>query len=155
VIPGRGKEALQAAHELLKKGNSVVIFPEAKLTNTHDVARSGTGVARLALAALVPILPIGFYAPPRYLKVFHGHARDGRPTVGSWQTKGRCYIQIGQPIAVPEERVSLESYRFFRRFTGEIMERVATLAQEAELRAGAIEAARRQKGSANRTNATK
>jgi len=135
VIAGRGMEALHAAHERLLRGNSVVIFPEGKLTTTHQVTRSGTGVARLALAAQLPILPIGFYVPRQNLRILHGHAWDGRPTVGSWQTKGKCYIRIGQPISVSVERAHRESYRFFRRFTEEIMQSVAALANQAQQKA--------------------
>jgi 1-acyl-sn-glycerol-3-phosphate acyltransferase len=136
VIAGRGKEALQAAHERLMQGNSVVIYPQAKLTSTHEVTRSGTGVARLALAANVPIVPFGVYVPEQDVRVIHGHSKEGRPTVGTWQMSGKTYFRIGKPLAAVKERASEESHLFYRRFTDEIMQTVASLAEQAKHLAG-------------------
>lgn len=136
VMAGRGKEALQVAHERLLRGNVVLIYPEGKLTSTHSVGRSGTGVARLALAANVPILPFGVYVPEQYVRVFRGHGKGGRPTVGTWQMKGKTYFRIGKPLAVAQERAGEESYALYRRFTDEIMQTVASLADQAKHLAG-------------------
>jgi len=136
VIAGRGREALQVAQERLMRGNVVLIYPEGKLTSTHDVGRAGTGVARLALAADVPILPFGVYVPEQDVRVFRGHSREGRPTVGTWQMKGKTYFRIGQPLAVARERAEEQGYAFYRRFTDEIMQTVASLAEQARNLAG-------------------
>jgi 1-acyl-sn-glycerol-3-phosphate acyltransferase len=131
VITGRGKEALQAAQERLEQGNVVLIYPEAKLTRTHSVTRAGTGVARLALAANVPIVPIGFYVPERYLHIFRGQTREGRPTAGAWQIRGKTYINVGQPLSVSREDCKEESYQVYRRVTDDIMRTIAELAEQA------------------------
>jgi len=132
VIAGRGREALQAAHERLLQGNVVLIYPEGKLTSTHSVSRSGTGVARLALAASVPIVPFGVYVPQEYVRVFHGHSPEGRPTAGTWQMRGKTYFRIGKPLAVAQEQAREENHLFYRRFTDEIMQTVALLAEQAK-----------------------
>jgi 1-acyl-sn-glycerol-3-phosphate acyltransferase len=136
VIAGRGKEALQAAQERLRQGSIVLIYPEGKLTSTHNVSRAGTGVARLALAANVPIVPFGVYVPQEYVRVFHGHSQEGRPTVGTWQMRGKTYFRMGKPLAVALDRATEESHLFYRRFTDEIMQTVASLAEQAKHLAG-------------------
>jgi 1-acyl-sn-glycerol-3-phosphate acyltransferase len=135
VIAGRGREALQAAQERLMRGNAVLIYPEGKLTSTHDVARAGTGVARLALAANVPIVPFGVYVPEDDVRVLRGHTKEGRPTVGTWQMRGKTYFRIGEPLAVAPDRAREESHLFYRHFTDEIMRTVASLAEQAKQRA--------------------
>lgn len=135
VIAGRGKEALQAAQDRLLQGNVVLIYPEGKLTSTHSVSRSGTGVARLALAANVPIVPFGVYVPEEYVRVFHGRSREGRPTVGTWQMSGKTYFRIGQPVLVTPQAESEDGHVLYRRVTEEIMQTVASLAEQAKQRA--------------------
>jgi 1-acyl-sn-glycerol-3-phosphate acyltransferase len=131
VIAGHGKEALQAAEERLARGNAVLIYPEAKLTSTHQVTRAGTGVARLALAANVPIVPVGFYVPDQYLHVFRGHNRAGRETAGAWQVRGKTYINVGLPLSLNLEEARDESYRVYRHVTDEIMRTISGLAEQA------------------------
>jgi 1-acyl-sn-glycerol-3-phosphate acyltransferase len=136
VITGRGKEALQAAHDRLRRGNVVLIYPEAKLTSTHQVTRAGTGVARLALAADVPVVPFGVHVPQRDVRIFHGHAHDGRPTAGGWQMRGKTYINFGPPLEIASEREQEEAYHLYRRLTDEIMRTIAGLAEQARRIAG-------------------
>ena len=136
VIAGHGKEALQAAQERLLRGNAVLIYPEAKLTSTHEVTRAGTGVARLALAANVPIVPVGFYVPEEDVRIFRGQTREGRPTAGAWQVRGRCYIKFGPPLTISPDRSREESYRVYRRVTDEIMQIISSLVEQAKHQAG-------------------
>ncbi len=54
-----GKEALDEAVKLLKKGEIIGIYPEGTRSSTGKMQKGKTGVARLALAAKVPVLPVG------------------------------------------------------------------------------------------------
>ena len=54
-----GKEALGLAIKYLKNNKVIGIYPEGTRTLTGKLQRAKTGIARLALAAKVPILPIG------------------------------------------------------------------------------------------------
>lgn len=54
-----GKEALKTAKRYLKKGKIIGIYPEGTRTLNGKLQRARTGIARLALAAKVPVLPIG------------------------------------------------------------------------------------------------
>jgi 1-acyl-sn-glycerol-3-phosphate acyltransferase len=132
VIPGRGRDALRAARDRLLRGNAVLIYPEAKLSNTHAVTHTGTGVARLAVDANVPIVPFGVYVPDQNVRVFHGHAKNGRETVGGWQFRGKTFFVFGKPFIAPAERAIIESHTFYRHFTDEIMQTVASLTEQAK-----------------------
>jgi 1-acyl-sn-glycerol-3-phosphate acyltransferase len=54
-----GKTGLEEAVKALKKGKIIAIYPEGTRTLTGKLQRAKTGVARLALTAKVPVLPIG------------------------------------------------------------------------------------------------
>lgn len=64
VERGSGSHSpLDAAHRALKAGEAIVIYPEATLTfdPDHLPMRAKTGIARLALLAEVPVLPIAVW----------------------------------------------------------------------------------------------
>jgi 1-acyl-sn-glycerol-3-phosphate acyltransferase len=96
VASGRGPEALARAAEQLALGESVLIYPEGRLSHGGQLLQARTGAARLSLSTGAPLLPIAFYVPPGYGRVFHGRHFD-RPTVGVWQIGGPCSIVIGEP----------------------------------------------------------
>jgi 1-acyl-sn-glycerol-3-phosphate acyltransferase len=54
-----GHDALDLAIEHLKSGKMIFIYPEGTRTLTGKMNRAKTGVARLALSAHVPVIPIG------------------------------------------------------------------------------------------------
>ncbi len=54
-----GKDALKWAVHALNKGKVIGMYPEGTRTLTGKMQRAKTGVARLALAARVPVLPVG------------------------------------------------------------------------------------------------
>ncbi|KKR78535.1 MAG: 1-acyl-sn-glycerol-3-phosphate acyltransferase [Candidatus Nomurabacteria bacterium GW2011_GWA2_40_9] len=54
-----GKSGLKMALKALKHGKIIVIYPEGTRTLTGKLQKAKTGVARLALAAKVPVLPVG------------------------------------------------------------------------------------------------
>jgi 1-acyl-sn-glycerol-3-phosphate acyltransferase len=58
IVRGGGSATLEYAQELLKRGWSVVIFPEGTRSTSGDVRQFRHGVAILALEAKVPVVPI-------------------------------------------------------------------------------------------------
>ena len=54
-----GKEGLKQAIKKLKHNKIIVIHPEGTRTLTGKMQKAKTGVARLAIAAKVPVIPIG------------------------------------------------------------------------------------------------
>jgi 1-acyl-sn-glycerol-3-phosphate acyltransferase len=66
VERGSGSAApLEAAGEALRAGECVVLYPEGTVTKTPDYSpmAAKTGVARLALATEVPVLPLAVWGP--------------------------------------------------------------------------------------------
>jgi 1-acyl-sn-glycerol-3-phosphate acyltransferase len=131
VIEGRGREALKTAVARIQEGYSVCIFPEGKITTTHTVSHAGTGVARLAAETDAFVLPIGFHVPSRFLKIIRGRQR-GKDTVGSWQVGGFCYVNIGEPFKAAFDQKIEKNYLIYRHFTQQLMDRINTLASQAE-----------------------
>ena len=54
-----GKKALRWAIKTLKQGKIIAIHPEGTRTLTGKLQKGKTGIARLVLAAQVPVLPVG------------------------------------------------------------------------------------------------
>lgn len=65
----RAGDSLRSAVEALEKGEVVAIFPEGTLTRDPDLwpMAAKTGVARLALATRVPVIPIAQWGAHRVL----------------------------------------------------------------------------------------
>ncbi len=60
VYANRGREAFDAAAQLLSDGHTVGIFPEGALSEEDgQFAAAHTGAVRLAVTARVPLLPMG------------------------------------------------------------------------------------------------
>ena len=131
VIAGQGRDIVRTAIDRIREGYSVCIFPEGKLTGTHNVLHAGTGVARIAVETGVPIVPIGFYVPNRFIKIFRSRQR-GKETVGGWQVGGCCYVNIGEPLRASFDEQIEKSYLYYRHFTEQLMERVINLAEQTE-----------------------
>jgi 1-acyl-sn-glycerol-3-phosphate acyltransferase len=55
----KNENAFLAAISILKKGNMFMIFPEGGRSHDGKLKRAKTGVARVALSARVPVVPIG------------------------------------------------------------------------------------------------
>jgi 1-acyl-sn-glycerol-3-phosphate acyltransferase len=135
VIPGRGREALQRAEDLLVKGETILIYPEGRLSHGDVMLRGKTGAARLALRSGAPFQPVAVHVPERHTRVMHGHFY-GRPTLGVWQFGGTAYVAIGDawhPFAQGETELGFSEVR---RVTDEIMERVRALVEQARRMAG-------------------
>ena len=130
VYVGRGQEALEIARQRLVLGHTVAIFPEGKLSGSKEIRRAGAGATLLALNSGAPLVPIGFYVPPEFIRKIDGHFHD-RSTVGWWQFGGRCVVRIGEPWQPMITATSDWSYRALRDMTDRMMVRVQELVQQA------------------------
>jgi 1-acyl-sn-glycerol-3-phosphate acyltransferase len=90
---GRGdRAALDAAVDALRRGELVGIFPEGGIGDGDVVRKGHSGVARLALGAGVPVIPVGLWGTQRRWSR-HG-LKGGLPL------RPRAAIVLGAPIAV-------------------------------------------------------
>ena len=104
----KAKNKIQGALELLKKGESVLVFPEGSRSPTDEFLPFKKGGIVLAIQAQVPILPVavsgtGYILPKGALTIKPGHAlvRFGRPI----PTKGLTYEHRNKLLKEVEEAV--------------------------------------------------
>ena len=136
VTRGGGSALLAAASRKLAAGYTVAICPEGRLNNGGPLAPGHTGAVRLALAAGVPLVPLGLYVRPEDVLDIH-HFRYGRPARGRVQVSGVCYATVGAAWWPAPAPAGVEPAEHLRRATAELMQRLATLTQQAAARCGA------------------
>jgi 1-acyl-sn-glycerol-3-phosphate acyltransferase len=128
VYRGTGDRGpIEAALSALREGECVVIYPEATLTKNPDYSpmQAKTGIARIALEASLPVLPIAVWGSHRFLP------RRGEPKD----------LRFGRPILVKAApAIDLSSYEdrrddpeAVRQATDDVMADVSRLV--ADLRA--------------------
>lgn len=131
VNPGQGGQALQKAHDLLKSGQSVGIFPEGTFSpQKGGYQEPRTGAARLALSTGVPVIPVGIYLPrEKSLKI--SSKLSGKQTTGYWYLRGPYSVTVGKPIRFagnPEDKAHVRS------ISQNMMQWIRGLAYESEQR---------------------
>ena len=128
VIPDQKKLAMEQAVTFLEQDKVVALFPEARLNPDGQPVKSGTGAVRLSLTTGSPIIPIGFYVPPKNLHHIT-RMKKGRVSQGYWQTHGHCYLHIGSPWLPSEETVASIEQADLRGLTERLMDKINDQAQ--------------------------
>jgi carboxylesterase len=134
VRRGGDNEALDSIVEALRKGWSVAIFPEGTIPGEEDIPRRAveaktgllpghTGVARLALRAGVPIVPIGVSGTGR---AFPPEAYP-RLEVLRMPAATPIRIRFGQPISMDSYKDREQDRELFREVTDVVMHRISAL----------------------------
>lgn len=118
VNRGGGRAALTAfdgAIPVLKGGDCVAVYPEGTRSPDGRLYRGRTGVARLAVGAGVPIIPVGMIGTDKAQPI---GARVPRPG------KAKIIVRFGKPLDFtgrPDDRTSL------REMTDELMSEIQKL----------------------------
>jgi len=120
-------QAFLKAVEFLKKGYSLVIYPEGTRTRTGEVGNGKWGVAKFFLETGVPILPMGIKG------AFELFPPGEKPKV-----KKNIRLNIGQPLFFKEEfeaakemnRNSKEYENICIKITEKVMEEIKKLTYE-------------------------
>ncbi|GIF00251.1 lysophospholipid acyltransferase family protein [Paractinoplanes rishiriensis] len=118
VERGGGRAALTAfdgAIPVLKSGDMVVVYPEGTRSPDGRLYRGRTGVARLAVAAGVPIIPVGMLGTDKVQPI-------GQPYPMPF--RGKITVRFGKPIETvgrPDDRTAL------RALTDEVMGEIQKL----------------------------
>ena len=124
VERGSGSTApLDAAKQALRKGEAVLIYPEATITRNPDFSpmQGKAGVARLALDAEVPVLPIAVWGSQHVWP--RGGARSlkfGRP----------IWLKAGPPLDFSEYEETQRESETLRRVTDIVMDELTRLVND-------------------------
>ena len=114
-----GKGALRWAIKALKEGKIIAIHPEGTRSLTGKLQRGKTGVARLALAAKVPILPVGLIGTFEILPK------------GKYMPKLRkATMNIGKPIYFDKYYNRRITKKMLREITTTMMKEIARLCKQ-------------------------
>ena len=106
---------LEPVMEVLRAGGLVGIFPEGTRSRDGRLYRGRTGVARLALAAQVPVIRVGFYGT------------DFRRGPCGIPTMHRPVIRIGRPIRLDDYVGTDPDGSVYRKVTDQVMAQIQRL----------------------------
>lgn len=119
------KDSLRAASEGLEQGKLLVIYPEGTITRDPDgwPMAPRTGVARLALANDVPVIPAARWGTR---EIYDGYSKKFRPFPRKTVTS-----VFGEPIDLSAYRGQPATAQVLREVTDLLMGRVKDLVAEA------------------------
>jgi len=128
------QQALDVTTHRLQEGWLVAIFPEATIPGEEDIPRSAvepetgllrgkTGAVRLALAAKVPIIPVGVsgtgkaFPPEVYPRLEILRPPGNTPIT----------VEFGKPISYEEQYEETPDHPTVRRLTNELMSTISSM----------------------------
>ncbi|MEU6642400.1 lysophospholipid acyltransferase family protein [Saccharomonospora sp. NPDC046836] len=114
-------DSLRAAHETLRDGRVVVIYPEGTITKDPEgwPKRAYTGVARLALDNDVPVIPVARWGTQ---EIWNGYTKKFRPF-----PRKTVVHSVGEPIDLSAYREKDRSQTVLREVTELLMDSVREL----------------------------
>jgi 1-acyl-sn-glycerol-3-phosphate acyltransferase len=111
-----GKQTMATVDRLLAQKWCLVMYPEGSRTPDGRLYRGKTGIARLALSADVPVVPVGI--------VGTYHAMPGGR---SWPVPGNVEVRFGKPLTFERYRLGVANQLVLRAITDQIMYDIMTL----------------------------
>lgn len=117
-------DSLQGAHDALRAGKIVVIYPEGTITKDPQgwPKRSYTGVARLALEADVPVIPVARWGTK---SIWDGYTKKFHPL-----PRKTVVHAVGKPVELTEYRGQQRTSGVLREVTDVLMGAVVELLAE-------------------------
>jgi len=113
-------EAKQKIISILKSGKIVGIFPEGTRSADGRIGKTYTGVAKFALEAQVPVVPVGIKGTYEVMSRHDKHPKF----------KKNIEIRVGEPMDFKEYYNKENDENIFRKVTDKIMENVAILSEQ-------------------------
>jgi 1-acyl-sn-glycerol-3-phosphate acyltransferase len=110
------KQAMNEAERLLAEKWCLVIYPEGSRTLDGRLYRGKTGIARLALSAQTPIVPVGIAG-----------TYDSLPAGSSWPASGRVEVRFGKPLTFDRYRLGVADQLVLRAITDQVMYEIMML----------------------------
>jgi len=131
VVAGNGRAAFDEAIQLLRDGKTIGIFPEGALSPLDGGAyHPHTGIARMALMAGVPVIPVGIHVERDGIK-FIETTVDDKTETARWYLRGPYAMTVGEPMWFEGH---VEDRQYVRSVSERIMQRIVRLAHESKHR---------------------
>lgn len=137
VVKGNGKAALEEGIRLLKKGQTVIIFPEGEISPENGLHKAHSGVARIALSTGAPVIPVGIALDYKLLRMVPTRVED-QDEPSAWYLVGPYAMTTGKALAFSG---SVDDRELVHRVTAQIMEHIQILQKRGQQR---LEFAQRQ-----------
>ena len=115
---GDNRQAIADGINILKNAGVLALFPQGTRSRTGEIEKTYTGVARLALAAKVPVVPIGIR---NAFEIFPPNARIPK-------MRKKLEFYIGKPLFFTDKCGKEGDATVCRQVTNEIMLQIAELA---------------------------
>jgi 1-acyl-sn-glycerol-3-phosphate acyltransferase len=127
VVARSGREAFDAARNLLLDGKTIAIFTEGALSPTGGYGRSHTGAARLALHTGAPIIPVGIALESARIRHMEAGVTDanGEVEVARLYFGGPYMMTVGLPWYLQGD---VENRELVRATSEQLMQRIMALA---------------------------
>ncbi|KKR21149.1 MAG: Phospholipid/glycerol acyltransferase [Parcubacteria group bacterium GW2011_GWE2_39_37] len=112
-------QVITQATEVLKSGQILALFPQGTRSRTGEIEKTFTGVARIALLARVPVVPVGIKGA---FEVF--------PPEGKLKWKKDIEINIGPPMDFNKYYDFEKNPQLYRAITNQVMVEISRLAEK-------------------------
>lgn len=110
------RQSMTQMNRILAQKWCLIIYPEGSRTPDGRLYKGRTGIARLALASAVPVVPVGIVG------TYHS-----MPGGRSWPVPGRVEVNFGKPLTFERYRMGPPSQVVLRAITDQIMYDISKL----------------------------
>ncbi|MGH2685720.1 MAG: lysophospholipid acyltransferase family protein [Actinomycetota bacterium] len=128
VRRGTGEQApIEFGLQALRSGEMVVVYPESTVTSNPDFSpmRGKTGIARLALASGVPVIPVAVWgSAPVWQRDGKRDLKFGRP----------IWVKAGPPLDLSRDEDRADDAGVVRQVTDEVMAQLSVLVDDLRAR---------------------
>src|SRR5215472_8203257 len=124
---------LDAVSQLLAEKWCLIIYPEGSRTLDGRLYRGRTGIARLALAARAPIVPVGITG-----------TYDCMPSGRGWPVPGHVQVRFGKPLTFDRYLLGVADQLVLRAITDQVMYEIMMLSGQTYVDEYVTSAKRRQ-----------
>jgi 1-acyl-sn-glycerol-3-phosphate acyltransferase len=120
------RDPVALAIRALDEGEVVVVYPESTITRNPDFSpmRGKGGIARLALASRVPVVPLGVWGTAPVWQRGSRDLRYGRP----------IWVKAGAPLDFSEHEAHKDDPAVLRRVTDQVMAELSLLVEDLRAR---------------------
>ena len=135
------KQTMDEVDQLLEEKWCLVLYPEGSRTLDGRLYRGKTGIARLALSAHAPIVPVGIAG-----------TYDAMPAGRSWPVPGQVQVRFGKPLTFDRYRLGVADQLVLRAITNQVMYEIMMLSGQTYVDEYVTSAKRRQSRAASETD---